>query len=80
MSNLLPKHSAPDELSVSQLEVQSPDNGISSQMVKSASEMQYEREDMSVFFGIGMAINIVMIVSFFIWAVKQWKKHDSVKK
>lgn len=33
-----------------------------------------------VFFGIGMVINIVMIVAFFIWAIKQWRKHDAAKK
>jgi hypothetical protein len=28
------------------------------------------------FFAIGMIINVVMLIAFFIWAYRQWKKTD----
>lgn len=40
----------------------------------------HTREDLSVFFGIGMTLNIVMIIAFFLWAARQWKNNDKRKK
>jgi hypothetical protein len=51
-----------------------------SQQVQSVPDVQHVKEYLSVFFGIGMLVNIVMIVSFFIWAIKQWKKNGATKK
>ena len=43
-------------------------------------EQKHAKEDLSVFFGIGMAVNIVMIVAFIVRARKEWKKHEVTKK
>lgn len=48
--------------------------------IQSVSAGEHDGGGLMVFFGIGMVINIVMIVAFFIWAVKQWRKHDAAKK
>jgi len=31
-------------------------------------------KDLSAFFAIGMVINLIILVAFFVWAYKQWKK------
>lgn len=53
---------------------------ISTQAIQPVPEGMYSREDLSVFFSIGIVINIVMVIGFFVWAVKQWRKHDSSEK
>ncbi len=36
-----------------------------------------EQEDLTMnFFVVGGVINIVMILAYFVWAVRQWKKID----
>lgn len=50
------------------------------QQVQSVAENEHPREDLSVFFGIGMTANIIMVVAFVIWGIKQWKKNDIDKK
>lgn len=52
------------------------DKSVQSVVKEEPVKEEAAREDLSVFFGIGMAINIVMITSFFIWGFKQWKKND----
>jgi hypothetical protein len=39
-----------------------------------APVIEAEREDLAVFFTVGVVINIVMITAYFIWAYKQWGK------
>jgi hypothetical protein len=39
-----------------------------------APVFEAERDDLTVFFTIGVVINIVMITAYFIWAYKQWGK------
>ena len=39
-----------------------------------APVFEAEREDLTVFFTIGVVINLVMITAYFIWAYKQWNK------
>ena len=40
-----------------------------------------EEKDLTInFFIIGGAINIIMILSYFVWAFMQWKKIDKRKK
>ena len=80
MSNPIQQNSFTTEFKDPDLLAQSSDDGASVKLVQSDSEFNHEKEDLSVFFGIGMIINIVMIISFFIWAAKQWKKNDSNKK
>jgi hypothetical protein len=33
-----------------------------------------QKDSMTGFFAVGMIINIVMIIAFFIWACRQWGK------
>jgi len=83
MFDLLPQNSIKTELNVADASFQEPAKTSMTSMsqdVQSAPEVKPGKEDLSVFFGIGMAINIIMIVSFFIWAVKQWRKNDSNQK
>ena len=63
-------------LKTSDFLVQSSSDVVSEKMVQSVVKEEPARKDLSVFFGIGMIVNIVMITSFFIWAFKQWKKND----
>lgn len=80
MFDLLPQNSIKTELNVADASFQASAKTSMSQDVQSAPEVVTGKENLSVFFGIGMAINIIMIVSFFIWAVKQWRKNDTNKK
>ena len=80
MFDLLPQNSTKAELNVEDASFQESGKTSMSQDVQSVTEVKSEKEDLSVFFGIGMIINIIMIVSFFIWAIKQWKKNDTNKK
>ncbi|MDH5611493.1 MAG: hypothetical protein OEY66_03420 [Gammaproteobacteria bacterium] len=80
MLNLLPQDNAADVLELPNFKLELSSGHSSVQLQQSVSEVKHEKEDLTVFFGIGMTINIVMIVSFFIWAVKQWKKNDTTKK
>lgn len=32
------------------------------------------REDLTMFFAVGIVINLVMITAYFFWAYKQWNK------
>lgn len=80
MFDLLPQNSIKIELNVADASFQELGMTSMSQDVQSVPEVKSDKEDLSVFFGIGMVINIIMIVSFFIWAVKQWKKNDIRKK
>jgi uncharacterized membrane protein YukC len=80
MLNSIAQYSAADELKLPGFLVESSGDGAPVQLRQSVSEVKHEKADLSVFFGIGMIINIVMIVTFFIWAVKQWKKNDTIKK
>ena len=34
-------------------------------------------DSLIVFFGIGLAINLLVITAYFIWAYKQWGKSDN---
>ena len=80
MLNLLPPYNVTDELKLPDFLVELSNGAVPVQVRQAVPEIQHDREDLSVFFGIGMAVNIVMIVTFFIWAVKQWKKNDTTKK
>lgn len=78
MPNSLPNYRGSDELKTPALLAQPATEVVPVQMQSvSAAE---DGGGLMVFFGIGMVINIVMIVAFFIWAVKQWRKHDAAKK
>ena len=37
-------------------------------------EVEDGRGDLTVFFAIGMVINVLMVTSFLLWAVGQWRK------
>lgn len=37
-------------------------------------EVEDGRGDMTVFFAIGMVINVLMVTAFLVWAVGQWRK------
>lgn len=80
MSNPIQKNSFTKEPKAPDVLAQSSSDGVSVKLVQLDSEIKYEKEDLSVFFGIGMIVNIVMITTFFVWAFKQWKKNDSNKK
>ena len=79
MIDSLPKNSDLDGRVVSAT-MQSSGSNLTEQANSLPSMESNGRYDMNVFFGIGMLINIVMIIAFFIWAVKQWKANDKSKK
>lgn len=57
--------------------------GAYAEQVAAVVEIQPEvvKKDISInFFIIGGVINIVMILSYFIWAFRQWKKIDKRKQ
>jgi len=37
-------------------------------------EVENGRGDLTVFFAIGMVINVLMVTAFLIWAIGQWRK------
>ena len=37
-------------------------------------EVEDGRGDLTVFFAIGMVINVLMVTAFLVWAVGQWRK------
>jgi len=37
-------------------------------------EVEDGRGDLTVFFAIGMIINVLMVTAFLVWAVGQWRK------
>ena len=80
MFDLLPLNSVKAELGSNSLLPKTSNDVLLSEQVQSVPDIQHEKEDLTVFFGIGMTINIVMITSFFIWAVKQWGKNDEKNK
>jgi len=80
MLDFLPQNSIKAELDVDNVLLQSTSKAVSNQSVQLVEDVQHNKEDLTVFFGIGMTINIVMITSFFIWGFKQWKKNDTKKK
>ena len=80
MFDLLPLNSINAELGSDSFLPEMSNNVLVSEQVQSAPGIKHDKEDLSVFFGIGMVVNIVMITAFFIWAVKQWKKNDTKKK
>ncbi|MDA3870235.1 MAG: hypothetical protein PF589_09910 [Gammaproteobacteria bacterium] len=77
MKNSLPNYRDSGEPKTPALLVQPATESVPSQMQPVSAE---EGGGLMVFFGIGMVINIVMILAFFIWAIKQWRKHDAAKK
>ena len=80
MFDLLPQSSIKTKLNGEDVLLLASNDVSTSEQIQLAPEVDYDKEDLSVFFGIGMIVNIVMITSFFIWAVKQWKKNDTKKK
>ena len=80
MFDLLPLNSIKPELGSNSLLPKTSNDVLLSEQVQSVPDIQRDKEDLTVFFSIGMTINIVMITSFFIWAVKQWRKNDEKNK
>ena len=80
MSNLLPKYNSMIGPAVSDFPVQLSTETVPTLPVPSVPDETDAREDLSVFFGIGMTVNIVMIIAFVVWGVKQWKKNDTTKE
>ena len=80
MFDLLPQSSIKTSLNSEDILLLASNDVSTSEQVQSAPEINHDKEDLSVFFGIGMIVNIAMITSFFIWAFKQWKKNDAKKK
>jgi len=80
MSNLFQKNILDAEVSGGDILLQSSGKPLLKESTQLVADLQHDKADLTVFFGIGMIVNIVMIVSFFIWAVKQWKKNDTTKK
>ena len=79
MSSSIIQNSVSDRLIQQGVVAQKPVDTLESQSGQAAT-LEYTREDLTVFFGIGMAINIVMIIVFVIWAMKQWKQNDKDRK
>ncbi len=81
ISNLLPQYDGLDELTMPGYLLQSSSISTPGQLVHHpVAERKHSREDLSVFFGIGITINVILVVAFFIWAFKQWKKNDTSDK
>lgn len=79
MPNSLTNYHDSDEPQTTVVLTQSATEAVPIQ-IQSVSAEEHDGGGLMVFFSIGMVINIVMIVAFFIWAVKQWRKHDAAKK
>lgn len=62
------------------LPVASQEDAVSTQTAQPSAEEKHSREDLSAFFAIGMMLNIVLVIAFIVWGVKQWKKHGTSKK
>lgn len=82
--NLLEQYINLDDLTVPDFFLELSKDDVSS-LSESSPELsisgeKYAREDLSVFFTIGMTINIVMVIAFFIWGIKQWKKNGTRKE
>ena len=80
VSNLLPDSAGYNELTILDFPILSLEGTSSVEAVQPVAEQKQSREDLSVFFGIGMMLNIVMIVAFVVWGIKQWKQNDASKK
>ena len=39
-----------------------------------AVEVENGHEDLTVFFAIGMVINVLLVTAYLVWAVRQWRK------
>lgn len=80
VSNLLHGYSDYVELIISASPVLLSNDALPIQSVQPVADVKHAREDMNVFFAIGVTINIVMIIAFVIWARKEWKKHNTPKQ
>ena len=80
MFDLLPLNSVKAGLGSNSLLPKTSNDVLLSEQVQSVPDIRHDKEDLTVFFGIGMTINIVMITSFFIWGFKQWGKNDEKNK
>ena len=58
--------------------VPGPVTGITASMEPASSaegvEVEGGRGDLTVFFAIGMVINVLLVTAFLVWAVGQWRK------
>ena len=50
------------------------DSAVVVQSEQAAAVNDVRRDDLTVFFSVGIFINIVMITAYFVWAYKQWGK------
>ena len=74
-----------DQLSLSKsglpdFRLQSSSDAVPVRIVQPSSENNHSREDLTVFFAIGLVINVVMVTTYIVWAIKQWRKNDTSKK
>ena len=79
-SNILKGYSGYDGLVASNASIRLSNEALPTQSMAPVTESRPAREDMNVFFAIGITINIVMIIAFVIWARKELKKHGASKK
>ena len=72
----------PDEIDVAAIqELPTITNETAAFIEQPVSLPEVEEKDLTInFFIIGGVINIVMILSYFVWAFIQWKKIDKRKK
>ena len=62
------------ENSESSLKVISLQSGDTNPVSTEQPDPAHQGEHLYGFFAIGMIINVVMIIAFFIWAYRQWNK------
>ncbi len=53
---------------------------LAAEPTSNTTEHDYQRDDLSVFFGIGIVVNLTMFVVLVVWGYRQWKKQDERKK
>ncbi len=75
--NLLAEYSGYNQQKMPSLPMQSSKDILSVQSVQPIAEEKNTDDGLTVFFGIGMTINIIMIIVFVLWATKEWKKRDA---
>jgi hypothetical protein len=39
-----------------------------------AAPVEHAREDLTVFFSVGVVLDVLLVAAFLVWAVKQWRK------
>lgn len=75
----------PDPNSIVEIQVIVEDQLTTESVLTAESDLNtmdhdYQRNDLSVFFGIGIVVNLTMFVVLVFWGYSQWKKQNERRK